>query len=368
MINQQVSDNIKKYTQVIINLKQYIIDSNFEDKLAKLEDMVNSDNLWTDPEKARQVMQEKSLLEKNFNSCQSVVDEFETTVELLELAELEDNKDEILEYENALNKVFANIDSIETRRLLSGKADANNAFIEINSGAGGTESQDWANMLLRMYTRWAEDQGFKAEVVEFNNGEEAGIKSATVHIKGDYAYGLAKTEIGVHRLVRISPFDSNARRHTSFASVFAYPEVDENIDIEINPADLKIDTFRASGAGGQHVNTTDSAIRITHIPSKVVVQCQNQRSQHKNKDEAMKMLKAKLYELELKKQEADKQQLEDTKTDNSWGHQIRSYVMHPYKMIKDLRTNIETSNVDKVLDGDLNPFIQAELNRLNQGK
>lgn len=368
MINQQVSDNIKKYTQVIINLKQYIIDSNFEDKLAKLEDMVNSDNLWTDPEKARQVMQEKSLLEKNFNSCQSVVDEFETTVELLELAELEDNKDEILEYENALNKVFANIDSIETRRLLSGKADANNAFIEINSGAGGTESQDWANMLLRMYTRWAEDQGFKAEVVEFNNGEEAGIKSATVHVKGDYAYGLAKTEIGVHRLVRISPFDSNARRHTSFASVFAYPEVDENIDIEINPADLKIDTFRASGAGGQHVNTTDSAIRITHIPSKVVVQCQNQRSQHKNKDEAMKMLKAKLYELELKKQEADKQQLEDTKTDNSWGHQIRSYVMHPYKMIKDLRTNIETSNVDKVLDGDLNPFIQAELNRLNQGK
>lgn len=368
MINQQVSDNIKKYTQVIINLKQYIIDSNFEDKLAKLEDMVNSDNLWTDPEKARQVMQEKSLLEKNFNSCQSVVDEFETTVELLELAELEDNKDEILEYENALNKVFANIDSIETRRLLSGKADANNAFIEINSGAGGTESQDWADMLLRMYTRWAEDQGFKAEVVEFNNGEEAGIKSATVHIKGDYAYGLAKTEIGVHRLVRISPFDSNARRHTSFASVFAYPEVDENIDIEINPADLKIDTFRASGAGGQHVNTTDSAIRITHIPSKVVVQCQNQRSQHKNKDEAMKMLKAKLYELELKKQEADKQQLEDTKTDNSWGHQIRSYVMHPYKMIKDLRTNIETSNVDKVLDGDLNPFIQAELNRLNQGK
>lgn len=368
MINQQISDNIKKYNQVIANLKQYIIDSNFEDKLAKLEDMVNSDNLWSDPEKARQVMQEKSLIEKNFSSCQNVVDEFETTIELLELAEIEDNKDEILEYENVLVKVFANIDSIETRRLLSGKADANNAFIEINSGAGGTESQDWANMLLRMYTRWAEDQGFKSEVVEFNNGEEAGIKSATIHIKGDYAYGLAKTEIGVHRLVRISPFDSNARRHTSFASVFAYPEVDENIDIEINPADLKIDTFRASGAGGQHVNTTDSAIRITHIPSKVVVQCQNQRSQHKNKDEAMKMLKAKLYELELKKQEADKQQLEDTKTDNSWGHQIRSYVMHPYKMIKDLRTNVETSNVDKVLDGDLNPFIQAELNRLNQGQ
>jgi peptide chain release factor 2 len=368
MINQQISDNIKKYNQVIINLKQYIIDSNFEDKLTKLDEMVNSDNLWSDPEKARQVMQEKSLLEKNFKSCQNVVDEFETTIELLELADLEDNKDDIAEYENALTKVFSNIDSIETRRLLSGKADANNAFIEINSGAGGTESQDWANMLLRMYTRWAEDQDFKAEVVEFNNGEEAGIKSATIHIKGDYAYGLAKTEIGVHRLVRISPFDSNARRHTSFASVFAYPEVDDNIDIEINPADLKIDTFRASGAGGQHVNTTDSAIRITHIPTKVVVQCQNQRSQHKNKDEAMKMLKAKLYELELKKQEADKQQMEESKTDNSWGHQIRSYVMHPYKMIKDLRTNIETSNVDRVLDGDLNPFIQAELNRLNQGK
>ena len=222
-------------------------------------------------------------------------------------------------------------------------------------------------MLLRMYTRWAESEGFNIEVVEFNNGEEAGIKSATIKIKGEYAYGLLKTEIGVHRLVRISPFDSNNRRHTSFASVFAYPEVNDDIEIEVKPDDLKIDTFRASGAGGQHVNTTDSAIRITHIPSKIVVQCQNQRSQHKNKDEALKMLKAKLYELELQKQTAEKQELEDSKTDNSWGHQIRSYVMHPYKMVKDLRTSVETSNVEKVLDGSLNSFIQAELNRINQG-
>lgn len=367
MISQQTLDNIKKYNQVIITLKQYIIDSNFSAKLEAIESEINSDSLWSNPDKAREVMQNKSKLEKAFNSTQNIIDEFETTIELLELAESEDNKDDIDSYENSLANVFNNIDKIETRRLLSGKADFNNAFIEINSGAGGTESQDWANMLLRMYTRWAEDQGFSSEIVEYSNGEEAGIKAATLHIKGDYAYGLLKTEIGVHRLVRISPFDSNNRRHTSFASIFTYPEVDENIDIDINPADLKVDTFRASGAGGQHVNTTDSAIRITHVPTKVVVQCQNQRSQHKNKDEAMKMLKAKLYEIELKKQEADKQQLEDSKTDNSWGHQIRSYVMHPYKMVKDLRTNIETSNVEKILDGDLNKFIQAELNRINQG-
>jgi len=367
MITPQTTENIKKYSQVIGNLKQYLIDSKMESKINMLEEEVNNDELWSNPEKARQVLQEKSLLEKNFKSCNNIIDEFETTIELLELAELEDNKDEIIEYESALNSIFTNIDQIETRRLLSGKADANNAFIEINSGAGGTESQDWANMLLRMYTRWAEAEGFKTEVVEFNNGEEAGIKSATIKVKGDYSYGLLKTEIGVHRLVRISPFDSNNRRHTSFASVFAYPEVNDDIEVEVKPDDLKIDTFRASGAGGQHVNTTDSAIRITHIPSKIVVQCQNQRSQHKNKDEALKMLKAKLYELELQKQTAEKQELEDSKTDNSWGHQIRSYVMHPYKMVKDLRTSVETSNVEKVLDGDLNSFIQAELNRINQG-
>lgn len=365
MINQAILDDIKKYRQVVNNLKQYLIDSKLKEKLTKLEAEVNNDQLWADPEKAKNIMQEKTAIEKQLNDYNNAIDEFETSVELLDLAEAEDNKEEIAEYEQTLTKVFAKIDAIETRRLLSGTADINNAFIEINSGAGGTESQDWANMLLRMYSRWAEAEGFKTEVVEFNNGEEAGIKSATLHIKGDYAYGLLKTEIGVHRLVRISPFDSNARRHTSFASVFAYPEVNDNIDIELKPDELKIDTYRSSGAGGQHVNTTDSAVRITHIPTKTVVQCQNQRSQHKNKDEAMKMLKAKLYELELKKQEAEKQNQEETKTDNSWGHQIRSYVMQPYKMVKDLRTNVETSNVEKVLDGYLNPFIKAELNRLN---
>lgn len=367
MINPIVNDNIKKYAKIIANLKQFIKDAKLDDKLAKLEQEINSDELWANPDKAKTVMQEKTLIQKQITAYNNAIDEFETNVELLELADLEDNKDEIAEYEVSLNAIFAKIDNIEIRRLLAGTADANNAFVEINSGAGGTESQDWANMLLRMYSRWAEAEGFKTEVVEFNNGEEAGIKSATLHIKGDYAYGLLKTEIGVHRLVRISPFDSNSRRHTSFASIFAYPEINDDIDIEVKPEDLKIDTFRASGAGGQHVNTTDSAIRITHIPTKTVVQCQNQRSQHKNKDEALKMLKAKLYEAELKKQEAEKQSLQDSKTDNSWGHQIRSYVMQPYKMVKDLRTFVETSNVDKVLDGDLNPFIQAELNRLNQG-
>lgn len=367
MINPIVTDNIKKYSKIIANLKQFMNDACLDNKLIKLEQEINTDELWTNPEKAKIVMQEKTLIEKQLKLYNAAINEFETNVELLELAETEDNEDEIAEYQNSLNTIFNTIDNIETRRLLAGKADPNNAFVEINSGAGGTESQDWANMLLRMYSRWAEAEGFKTDIVEFNNGEEAGIKSATLHIKGDYAYGLLKTEIGVHRLVRISPFDSNARRHTSFASIFTYPEVNDDIDIEVKTEDLKIDTFRASGAGGQHVNTTDSAIRITHIPTKTVVQCQNQRSQHKNKDEALKMLKAKLYEIELKKQEDEKQSLQDSKTDNSWGHQIRSYVMQPYKMVKDLRTSIETSNVDKVLDGDLNPFIQAELNRLNQG-
>jgi len=312
-------------------------------------------------------LQEKSNLEKTFSSIKKACEQFETAVELLNLADAEDNKEDIAECTSALELSFAEIDKIETRRLLSEKNDFNNAFLEINSGAGGTESQDWANMLLRMYSRWAEAEGFKTELVEMNVGEVAGVKSATLMIKGDYAFGLAKTEIGVHRLVRISPFDSQIRRHTSFASVFVYPEVSNDIDIQISPDELKIDTFRASGAGGQHVNTTDSAVRITHLPTKTVVQCQNQRSQHKNKDEAMKMLKAKLYDLELNKQKDEQQSIEDSKTDNAWGHQIRSYVLHPYKLIKDLRTSVESSNIESILNGNLNIFIQAELNRRNQG-
>lgn len=367
MINPIIIEDIKKYTQIVKKLSVYIVESKLQEKLDKAVEEVNNEELWQNPEKAKVILQEKSNLEKTLTDYNNAIGDFTTTVELLELAEVEDNKEEIDLYEKSLKQVINKIDAIEIRRLLAAKEDINNAFVEINSGAGGTESQDWANMLLRMYSRWAEKEGYNVEVVEFNNGEEAGIKSATLHIKGSYAYGLLKTEIGVHRLVRISPFDSSARRHTSFASIFVYPEVNDDINIELKPDELKIDTFRASGAGGQHVNTTDSAIRITHLPTKTVVQCQNQRSQHKNKDEALKMLKAKLYEQELKKQESEKQSVENSKTDNSWGHQIRSYVMHPYKMVKDLRTSVETSNVDKVLDGDLNNFIQEELNRINQG-
>lgn len=365
MIDPIFAENLKKYNQTIQLLEGYIIESGMESKLEQLNIQANSPNLWDQPEEAQKILQQKASLEKNFNLINKVCEEFKTAEELLQLAESDDNKSDLQECVNSLNSLFKQIDQIETRRLLSDPQDENNAFLEINSGAGGTESQDWAQMLLRMYTRWAEEEGFKTELLDVNSGETAGIKSVTLSIKGNYAYGLLKTEIGVHRLVRISPFDSQNRRHTSFASVFVYPEINSDINIEINPDELRIDTFRASGAGGQHVNTTDSAIRITHIPTKTVVQCQNQRSQHKNKDEAMKMLKAKLYEIELNKQNSEKQALEDTKTDNAWGHQIRSYVLHPYKMIKDLRTNIETSNIDKILNGDLNKFINAELNRRN---
>ncbi|MCP4354261.1 MAG: peptide chain release factor 2 [Proteobacteria bacterium] len=367
MIEQQLSENIKKYSKVVENLYAFLVNSKIESKLHKLEVESNLPELWENPEKARDILQNKATMEKTISSIKKACEQFETAVELLELADAEDNKSDIAEYTAVLESSFAEIDKIETRRLLSGKTDMNNAFLEINSGAGGTESQDWANMLLRMYTRWAENENFKVDLVEYNAGEGAGIKSATIMIKGDYAFGLSRTEIGVHRLVRISPFDSQNRRHTSFASVFVYPEVNNDIDIQVSPEDLKIDTYRASGAGGQHVNTTDSAVRITHTPSKIVVQCQNQRSQHKNKDEAMKMLKAKLYEMEITKQKDEQQSIADSKTDNSWGHQIRSYVLHPYKLIKDLRTNVESSNIDSILNGDLNPFIQAELNRKNQG-
>jgi peptide chain release factor 2 len=249
----------------------------------------------------------------------------------------------------------------ELEALLSGEADGNDAFLEVHAGAGGTESQDWANMLLRMYVRWAERKKYKVEWIEESEGEEAGIKSATVRISGPNAYGWLKTESGVHRLVRISPYDSNARRHTSFASVGCFPVIDDTIEVDIQEKDLRIDTYRASGAGGQHVNRTDSAVRITHAPTGIVVQCQNERSQHKNRAQAMSMLKARIYEMELQKREAEKQALHDSKTDIGWGHQIRSYVLHPYQMVKDLRTEVETSDTQGVLDGDLDSFMGAAL-------
>ncbi len=293
-----------------------------------------------------------------------IIDELDSSLadatELLELAAEEDDADTVQSVETELDEKEKSLEQLEFQRMFSGKMDANNAFLDIQSGSGGTEAQDWAEMLLRMYLRWGESNGFTTELIEASSGEVAGIKSATIKFTGDYAFGWLRTETGVHRLVRKSPFDSGNRRHTSFSSVFVSPEVDDNIDIEINPSDLRIDTYRASGAGGQHVNKTDSAVRLTHEPSGIVVQCQSGRSQHQNKDNAMKQLKSKLYEFELQKQNAEKQALEDGKTDIGWGSQIRSYVLDQSR-IKDLRTNVESSNTQAVLDGGLNMFIEASL-------
>lgn len=280
--------------------------------------------------------------------------------DLLEMAAEEDDDDAVNDTCAEVQQLEKTLEALEFRRMFAGEMDGNNAYLDIQAGSGGTEAQDWANMLLRMYLRWGERRGFKTELMEVSDGEVAGIKGATIRFEGEYAYGWLRTETGVHRLVRKSPFDSGNRRHTSFASVFISPEVDDNIDIEVNPSDLRIDTYRASGAGGQHVNKTDSAIRITHLPTGVVVQCQNQRSQHQNKDNAMKQLRAKLYEIELQARNSEKQALEDNKADIGWGSQIRSYVLDSSR-IKDLRTNIETSNCNNVLDGDIDAFIEASL-------
>lgn len=282
------------------------------------------------------------------------------TRELLELAQMEQDAEVLGEVINEAQRIAGDIDKLEFRRMFSNEADALNAFVDIQSGSGGTEAQDWAGMLLRMYSRWAENQGFKAELVERSAGDVAGIKSATIKMSGEYAYGYMRTETGVHRLVRKSPFDSGNRRHTSFASVYAYPQIDDSFEIEINPADLRVDTYRASGAGGQHVNRTDSAVRITHHPSGIVVQCQNDRSQHRNKAEAMSMLKARLYQAELLQRRQQKQSAEDSKSDIGWGSQIRSYVLDQSR-VKDLRTGVETGNTQAVLDGALNQFIEASL-------
>ena len=290
----------------------------------------------------------------------NLFDQLRDAGELLQMAVDDNDEDTITSIESDLEDTEKKVAQLEFQRMFSGEMDPNNAFLDIQAGSGGTEAQDWANMLLRMYLRWGERSGFKTELIEVSAGEVAGIKSATIKFSGEYAYGWLRTETGVHRLVRKSPFDSGNRRHTSFSSVFVYPEVDDNIEIEINTADLRIDTYRASGAGGQHVNKTDSAVRITHEPSGIVVQCQSERSQHQNKDHAMKLLKAKLYEMELMKQNQEKQAMEDSKSDIGWGSQIRSYVLDQSR-IKDLRTNVETSNTQAVLDGDIDDFIEASL-------
>jgi len=306
-------------------------------------------------------MQKRDELDVQVKAVKAFEASIRDNTELIEMGEAENDADVVKEAEQALLETLKEARSAQVETLLSGEADANDAYLEIHSGAGGTESQDWANILLRMYTRWAERRKFKIEVMEMHDGEEAGIKSATIKISGHNAYGWLKTESGVQRLVRISPYDSAARRHTSFSSAWVYPVVDETINIEINESDLKVDTYRSSGAGGQHVNTTDSAIRITHIPSGVVVACQQERSQHKNRATAMAMLKARLYEIELQKREEASNAESAAKTDVGWGHQIRSYVLQPYQMVKDLRTGHETSNTSAVLDGDLDDFMEASL-------
>lgn len=316
--------------------------------------------MWADPEKAQALGKERVILDEVIQTIDALVQGLDDVQGLLDLAVEAEDQETFDEANIELNQLESKLARLEFRRMFSGDFDSADCYLDIQSGSGGTEAQDWAEMLLRMYLRWAEAKGFTTEVIELSDGDVAGIKSATIKVTGDYAYGWLRTETGVHRLVRKSPFDSGNRRHTSFASVFVYPEIDGDIAIDINPADLRIDVYRASGAGGQHVNRTESAVRITHIPTGIVVQCQNNRSQHSNKDQAMKQLKAKLYELEIQKKNAEKQQMEENKSDIGWGSQIRSYVLDDSR-IKDLRTGIETRNTGAVLDGDLDQFIVESL-------
>lgn len=313
-------------------------------------------------------MRERTHLEQSIKNVDSISRNLKDNCEIITLAEEEGDEDLCKECENNIDRLLAKAERKRLESMLSGEADSNDSYLQINAGAGGTEAQDWAEMILRMYMRWAEQKGYKLTTLERSEGDGAGIKSSTILIEGHQAYGWLKTETGVHRLVRISPFDSNAKRHTSFASVHVSPVIDDNIDIQIEEKDLKIDTYRSSGAGGQHVNTTDSAVRITHIPTGVVAACQNQRSQHQNRAQAMEMLKGRLYEQELQKREEDQAKEHGEKTDIGWGHQIRSYVLHPYQMVKDLRTSVETSQSAAVLDGDLDKFLEASLAHLKGDK
>ena len=330
-------------------------------RLDELNARSEDPTLWDKPEAAQTLMKERNRLAASVDSVRSIEKELKDAIEFAELGDMEGDESLIEEARALLKDLKARTGRAELEALLSGEADSNDAYLEINSGAGGTESNDWAGILLRMYTRWATAHGMSIDVEEETQGEQAGIKSITLKVSGENAYGWLKTEAGVHRLVRISPFDSNAKRHTSFASVWVYPVVDDTIVIDINPADVRTDTYRASGSGGQHINKTDSAVRLTHIPTGIAVACQAGRSQHANRDEAWKMLRARLYEQELQKREAAQQALEDSKTDIGWGHQIRSYVLQPYQMVKDLRTNVETSDTQGVLDGDLDAFMGASL-------
>ncbi|HHF7366612.1 TPA: peptide chain release factor 2 [Legionella bozemanae] len=356
----QINLNLVELDKRVEALRGYL---DFDAKSERLEEVVReleSSTVWNNPEIAQALGRERTQLEAVVSTLTQLGQSITDLNELFEIAREEGDEQTINEIGEELRPIEQKVADLEFRRMFSGKMDDSNAYLDIQSGSGGTEAQDWAEMLLRMYLRWGEQHGFETELIECSPGEVAGIKSATIYFKGEYAFGWLRTESGVHRLVRKSPFDSGNRRHTSFAAVFVSPEIDDDIDIEINPADLRIDTYRASGAGGQHVNRTDSAVRITHAPSGIVVQCQNDRSQHRNRDQAMKQLRAKLYELEMQKKNAEQQALEASKSDIGWGSQIRSYVLDQSR-IKDLRTGVETSNTQAVLDGALDQFIEASL-------
>ncbi|MCF1474570.1 peptide chain release factor 2 [Agrobacterium vitis] len=355
---ENVVDEIK---QAISLLRRHLDWDQAVRRLDWLNNKAEDPNLWNDAAEAQKLMRERQQLEDSIAGVRRLEQQMKDNIELIEMGEEEGDDSIVKEAEEGLKALKAESGKLQVEAMLSGEADGNDTYVEVHSGAGGTESQDWANMLLRMYTRWAERSGFKVELLEVHDGEEAGIKSATILVKGHNAYGWMKTESGVHRLVRISPYDSNARRHTSFSSIWVYPVVDDSIQIDINESDCRIDTYRSSGAGGQHVNTTDSAVRITHIPSGIAVSCQQERSQHKNKAKAWDMLRARLYEVELKKREEAANAEAASKTDIGWGHQIRSYVLQPYQLVKDLRTGVESTAPDDVLNGDISPFMEAAL-------
>ncbi len=351
---------IKDIADRTAQLRTYLDYETKYEQLVEVERELEQPSVWDDPERAQALGKERSALELVVKTIDDMEAGVTDTTELLDLAVEEQDEDTVAEVEVEIDGLVARLEVLEFRRMFSGEMDPNNAFLDIQSGSGGTEAQDWANIMLRMYLRWGEDKGFKVELEEVSAGDVAGIKSATIKFSGEYAFGWLRTETGVHRLVRKSPFDSGNRRHTSFASVFVSPEIDDNIDIDINPSDVRTDTYRASGAGGQHVNKTDSAVRLTHEPTGIVVQSQSQRSQHQNRDNCWKMLRARLYEYELLKRNEAAQTVEDSKSDIGWGSQIRSYVLDDQR-IKDLRTLVQTSNCDKVLDGDLDQFIEASL-------
>ncbi|MCQ0986183.1 peptide chain release factor 2 [Jiella marina] len=357
----EIETIVDEVRQAISLLRRHLDWDKSVKRLDDLNQKAEDPSIWDDPMEAQKLMRERQQLEGAITAIRGLTQSLEDNIELIAMGEDEDDESVIQEAETAIRGLKAEVDKRQIETLLSGEADSNDTYLEVHSGAGGTESQDWAEMLERMYIRWAERAKFKVEVLEEHPGEEAGIKSATLLIKGHNAYGWAKTESGVHRLVRISPYDSQARRHTSFASVWVYPVVDDTIDIEVNESDCRVDTYRASGAGGQHVNTTDSAVRITHIPTGIVVACQQERSQHKNRATAWNMLKARLYEAELERREEAANAEASSKTQIGWGHQIRSYVLQPYQLVKDLRTGVEHTTPQEVLDGDLDEFMEAAL-------